>query len=88
MQNNPDYRPYYGESDDEEEQNEDDGDDEKEEEQEEEKDQDVDDVWKKMLRCPPYEKKEGPGVKKSRARTKILKFCKRLEPWIEFNSII
>ena len=86
LQNNPDYRPYYGESDDEEEQNEDDGDDEKEEEQEEEKDQGVDDVWKKMLRCPPYEKKEGPGVKKSRARTKILKFCKRLEPWIEFNS--
>ena len=41
---------------------------------------------KKCFRCPPYEKKEGPGVKKSRARTKILKFCKRLEPWIEFNS--
>ena len=39
-----------------------------------------------MLRCPPYEKKKGPGVKKSHARTKILKFCKRLEPWIEFNS--
>ena len=33
-----------------------------------------------MLRCPPYEKKQGPGVKKSHARTKILKFCKRLEP--------
>ena len=33
-----------------------------------------------MLRCPPYEKKKGPGVKKSHARTKILKFCKRLEP--------
>ena len=39
-----------------------------------------------MLRCPPYEKKKGPGVKKAHARTKILKFCKRLEPWIEFNS--
>ena len=33
-----------------------------------------------MLRCPPYEKKKGPGVKKAHARTKILKFCKRLEP--------
>ena len=49
-------------------------------------DQGVDGVRKKMLRCPPYEKKQGPGVKKSHARTKILKFCKRLEPWIEFNS--
>ena len=44
-----------------------------------------------MLRCPPYEKKKGPGVKKSHMLvrtfvTKILKFCKRLEPWIEFNS--
>ena len=39
-----------------------------------------------MLRCPPYEKKKGPGVKKSHARTKILKFCNCLEPWIEFNS--
>ena len=36
---------------------------------------------KKMLRCPPYEKKEGPGVKKSRARTKILKFCKNVAPY-------
>ena len=46
----------------------------------------MDDVRKIKLRCPPYEKKKGPGVKKSHARTKILKFCNCLEPWIEFNS--
>eukprot|EP00943_MAST-04B_sp_MAST-4B-sp1_P003276 g3276.t1 len=88
LQNNPDFRPYYGDSDEEEDVVEDDAppvpDEEEEEEEKELAETDI--VWEKMLRCPPYEKKEGPGVKKSRARTKILKFCKRLEPWIEFNS--
>jgi hypothetical protein len=88
LQNNPDFRPYYGDSDEEEDIVEDDAPAvlEEEEEEEEKGVPDTDIVWEKMLRCPPYEKKEGPGVKKSRARTKILKFCKRLEPWIEFNS--
>ena len=85
LQSNPDYRPYYGESDD-----------------EDSADQDANmanlkvatdigerlqvEVFKKLLRCPPYEPKEPLGIKKERARSKILNYCNRLDPWIEFNS--
>ena len=95
LQAHPDYRPYYGDSDEDEEEldgadhgtsRESPGDEEDEDGAKGNGKRAAGPKYELLYKCPPYVRKEAKGKKKARAAARIAKLCRSAGQWLEYES--